>query len=169
MNRVVRSVAVIFTAALAACTHPEASLSLLIPGDPLPVVRLRAEPYSFSYNSGLDQPGRIVVRDPSSWQAIWAQIYRGYSPMPSAPAVDFSREMIVVVALGSRSSGGYSILVDGANEARNAGLVVTVRSISPGPKCGVTAALTQPVDIARVPRREGEVGFLEHAEVHTCE
>ena len=169
MNQRVRAVALLFTAVMAACTHPEASLSLLIPGDPLPIVRLRAEPYSYSSNSGLDQPGRIVVRDPSSWQALWGQIHRGRTPVPSVPAVDFSREMIVVVALGSRSSGGYGILVDGANEARNAGLVVTVRSISPGSKCGVTAAITQPVDIARVPRRDGEVGFLEHAEVHTCE
>ena len=169
MNQRVRPIVVVFTAVIAACTHPEASLSVLVPGDPLPIVRLRAEPYSFSYNSGLDQPGRIVVRDHSSWQALWAQIYRGYAPVPPVPAVDFSRDMLVVVALGLRSSGGYSILVDTANEARDSGLVVTVRSISPGPKCGVTAALTQPVDIARVPRRDGEVSFLERSEVHTCE
>ena len=169
MSQHVRPIALVFTALIGACAHPEASTSLVIPGDPLPIVRLRAEPYSFSYNSGLDQAGRIVVRDPSSWQTLWAQIHRGYTPVPAVPAVDFSQEMIVVVALGSRSSGGYGILVDGANEARNAGLVVMVRSISPGPKCGVTAALTQPVDIARVARRDGDVSFLERSEVHTCE
>lgn len=169
MNQRVRSVAVVFTAVMAACAHPEATQSLLVPGDPVPIVRLRAEPYSFAFNSGLDQPGRTVVRDPGTWQALWAQIYSRYTPVPPIPAIDFSREMLVVVALGSRSSGGYGILVDGAHEAQNAGLVVTVRSISPGPKCGVTAAFTQPVDIARVARRDGDVSFFERSEVHTCQ
>lgn len=161
--------ALIFTVVMSACTHPEASLSVLVPGDPLPIVRLRAEPYSFAYYSGLDQPGRIVVRDETSWQALWSQIHERFSEVPPVPAVDFSREMVVVVALGLRSSGGYSILVDAAHEASNAGLLVTVRSISPGSKCARTAALTQPVDIARVPRRDGEVSFLEQSEVTVCE
>jgi hypothetical protein len=76
--------------------------------------------------------------------------------------------MVVVVALGSRSTGGYSILIDGANEGENAGLVITVRSISPE-NCVVTAAFTQPVDVARLPRRDGSVVFLERSEVHTCQ
>jgi hypothetical protein len=169
MNQRVRSVILVFTAVTAACAHPEATRPPEIPGEPVPVVRLRAEPYSFAFNSGLDQPGRIVVRDQSSWQTLWAQIYSRHSPVPPVPAIDFSQEMLVVVALGSRSSGGYSILVDGANEARNDGLFVTVRSTSPGRSCGTTAALTQPVDIARVPRREGDVSFIERSEVHECE
>lgn len=168
MNQCVRSIAVVFAAVMAACAHPEATRPILIPGDPVPIVRLRAEPYSFAFYSGLEQPGRIVVRDPSTWQALWAQIHSRQSPVPPVPAIDFSQEMLVVAALGSRSSGGYGILVDAANEAQNAGLVVTVRSISPGVKCGRTAALTQPVDIARIPRRDGDVSFLERSQVTDC-
>jgi len=97
----------------------------------VPIVRLRAEPYSYSYYSGLDNPERIIVRDPDSWQTLWVRINGTLSPLPPTPAVDFSREMLVVVALGARSSGGYGILVDGANESDNAGITVTVRSISP--------------------------------------
>jgi hypothetical protein len=131
------------------------------------VARLRSEPYSLDYNSGLDSPARLVVRDAETWRSLWAQIYRNHGVAPPIPTIDFSREMLVVAALGSRASGGYSIMIDGAS-AQGSDVVVTVRSISPGPKCGVTAALTQPVDVARMPRRDGPVRFVERAEVTAC-
>lgn len=76
--------------------------------------------------------------------------------------------MVVVVALGLRMSGGYGILIDGASEIGADEVAVAVRSISPGPRCGVTGALIQPVDIARLPRRDGPVHFVEDSEVHSC-
>ena len=166
MNRLVESSAVVLTLFAAACASPEQST--LPPGSSIPIVRLRAEPYSFEFNSGLNTPARIVVRDASTWQSLWTQIYQGRSPVPPLPAIDFSSDMLVVAALGSRSSGGYMILIDGAS-GEGSNVIVAVRSISPGQGCGVTGALTQPVDIARLPRRDGDVRFLERAEVRKCD
>jgi hypothetical protein len=138
------------------------------PGPSVPMVRLRSEPYSFSYNSGLNSPARLVLRDAITWQEVWNQVYSRQSPTPPLPVVDFTREMIVVVALGSHGSGGYGILLAGASEAGNSGTAITVSSTSPGPKCFVTQAFTQPVDIARVPLREGAVTFVEQTHVNSC-
>jgi hypothetical protein len=165
MKQLLRAGVVMLTLLASACASPEQST--LPPGPSIPVVRLRAEPYSFEFYSGLNTPARLVVRDAAAWQSLWAQIYQRRFPVPPVPAIDFSREMLVVVALGSRSSGGYGIMIDGASDG-GAYVTIAVRSISPSPKCGVTAALTQPVDIARLPRRDGEVRFLEHAEVREC-
>jgi hypothetical protein len=138
------------------------------PGASLPIVRLRSEPYSFTFSSGFDKPARLVVRDALTWQAVWNQIYLLESPVPPLPVVDFSRDMIVVVALGSRSTGGYSILIGGASEAANNGVAVIVDSSSPGSHCAVTEAFTQPVDIARVPLHDGAVSFVERSHVSNC-
>jgi hypothetical protein len=108
-----------------------------------------------------------VIRDPVTWQTVWKEIWRGSSEVPPVPAIDFSSEMIVVAALGARSTGGYGILIDGANEVANGGVNVTIRSTSPL-NCLVTEAFTQPVDIARVPIR-GKVEFTERSEVHQCQ
>ncbi|HVE78445.1 MAG TPA: protease complex subunit PrcB family protein [Gemmatimonadaceae bacterium] len=137
-------------------------------GDRLPVTRLRAEPYSFTYNSGLRQPARFVIRDEVEWRAAWDAVHGSLSPKPELPAVDFAREMVVVAALGERSSGGYGILVDSARAA-GTGALVYLRTIAPGTRCGTTGALTQPVDLARLPRREGGVEFRERAEVTRCD
>lgn len=157
-------VAVVAVLALA-CTSQGATSS---PGSHIPMVRLRAEPYSFTYSSGLQQRARLVVRDVASWQTLWNEIHSNRSYVP-LPVVDFSREMIVVAALGARSSGGFSILLDEASEDTDGTIQVTVHSISPGRSCVVTAAFTQPVDIARVPRREGPIRFIERSSVSTCE
>ena len=75
---------------------------------------------------------------------------------------------VILVALGERPTGGYSIFIDRVTELQDGSIEVLVRSVAPGPTCGVTAALTQPVDIARVPRRDGSVSFRELAETHNC-
>ena len=165
MNNFVGLAVVSFAMLGSACRSSEVTTSP--PGVDIPIVRLRAEPYSFTFNSGFDQAARFVVRDGRSWEGVWAQTFRGGS-VPPIPSIDFSREMVVVVALGTHSSGGYGILIDGASEAAAGAVAVAVRSISPGPGCGVTGALTQPVDFARVPRRNGAVRFVERSEVTQC-
>jgi len=134
----------------------------------VPIVRLRAEPYAFTFNSGFDAPARLVVLDAETWQTVWNQIYFRYAPVPPLPVVDFSREMIVVAALGTRSSGGFNILLTGATEVGDDGTAFSVSSVSPGQRCLTTQAFIQPVDVARVPLRKGPVTFIERNHVTDC-
>ena len=152
----------------AGCANVELSTSPSN-GDVLPFVRLRAEPYSYSYYSGFAEPARLVVRDAVQWSAVWARIHAGVTPQPARPEVDFSREMIIVAAMGGRNSGGFGILIEDATAIGSDGVAVTVRSIAPGSRCIVTGALTAPVDVARLPRRNGVVQFTERMQTHDCE
>ena len=148
----------------AACSQITVSTS----GPEIPIVRLRTEPYSFSFNSGWDSPTRTVIRDQAAWEEAWARTHQGHTPVAPAPVIDFSKEMVILVATGVKPSGGYSIVIERAAEVAADGIAVTVRSTSPGAQCYVTAALTQPVDIARVARRDGPVHFVERAEERDC-
>jgi hypothetical protein len=168
MNSVVRCGTVALAVVLGAWACSDTASPPGEPGANVPVVRLRSEPYSFAFYSGLDKPGRIVIRDPVAWQVVWKDVWRGSSEAPPLPAIDFSGEMILVAALGAHSTGGYGIMIDGANEAANGGINVTIRSISPL-NCLVTDAFTQPIDIARLPIRTGRVEFTERSEVRRCQ
>jgi protease stability complex PrcB-like protein len=153
----------LLTLALAACSSPSSPDGQA----PLAVTRLGPETASFTYYSGMRQSQRLVVRDQATWQQTWSTIWSNTSAVPALPAVDFDREMVIVAALGERTSGGFSILVDRVTESGN-GLTVSVRSVSPGSSCIVTLALTQPVDIVRVTRRDGMVSFTETTAVQNC-
>jgi len=145
------------------------SAPLDVPGPhaPLTVTRLRAEPFSFMYVSQLRQPERLVIRDQVAWVNAWASLWPLGAPIAAPPNVDFDHEMIVLVALGERPTGGYSILVDSAGTNDN-GVTVWVGTSTPGPLCVTTQALTQPVDIARLPRVDAAVRFVGTSKVSDC-
>jgi hypothetical protein len=76
--------------------------------------------------------------------------------------------MVVVAALGQRNSGGYTIRVDSALTTID-GLTVWITTTDPGSHCLTTAALTQPVDIASLPRIDGAVRFVDVHSVVDCQ
>jgi len=117
--------------------------------------------------SGLSQRERLVVRDAESWAALWTRIVGSHRPAPPAPAVDFSKEMVVVASMGSRPTGGYTIYIDDLSVLRGT-LVIPVREQSPGPRCGTTQAVTAPMALARLERSELPVRFVTRDAVRDC-
>jgi hypothetical protein len=133
----------------------------------LPVTRIRAEPYPLTFNSGIEEPARVVATSANQWAQLWSAIWRNHSPKPALPQVDFAAEMVVVAAMGTRNSGGHAIYVDSAYQHSDR-IEVVIRTVSPGPRCGTTAALTEPVDVARIPASSLPVRFRERGTVHEC-
>ncbi|MFN2563770.1 MAG: protease complex subunit PrcB family protein [Gemmatimonadaceae bacterium] len=123
---------------------------------------------SFRYYSGLTERQRLVIRSSSAWDEAWKRITARSSPAQPAPAVDFDHEIVVLVAMGQRPTGGYSIAIEGLFEAGGA-LYALVRETSPGSRCFTTQALTQPIDAVRVPRRAGAVAFVERTATNECD
>lgn len=100
--------------------------------------------------SGIREQQLLLIQDEAAWKAYWQQHTRPISPAPPAPTVDFNQESILVVHLGEKRSGGYSVQVEQVTET--GGLVtVTIRQTAPGPSDLVTAAMTQPFAIVRLP------------------
>ena len=127
---------------------------------------LQPETHYSSYWSGFDQPARLVIRDQGTWATFWQRMHSSVTPQPAVPTVDFASRMVVAAAMGTRNSGGYSIVV--ASMSTGADATANVVSTSPGTNCVVTGALTQPLDAAVVPRVEGTVKFVESTKVHDC-
>ena len=126
---------------------------------PVPVTRLRSEPYSLTLYSGR-QPERLVVRDPATWAEVWTAIWRWQSPAPSLPEVDFTREVVVVAVPGSGVTHVSNFLVDSAVRKRD-GVTVQLLTFTPGPGCAITTDIRNPVDVARLPRSRDAVAFAE--------
>lgn len=163
--------AITLAAGLAGCAAAspvggDASADRQTGGTPVPVTRLRPG-YTFTLNSGYTAPARQVVRTEGEWRAAWARLHETMAPQPALPEIDFAREMVIVAALGQRSNGGYAILVDSVYDAGST-LRAVVRRSSPGARCIVTASLTQPADVVRVPATARGVTFVDRDEVHDC-
>jgi hypothetical protein len=104
--------------------------------------------------SGYQVPAEVVVRD----QVAWERLYRHHAPGDRVPRVDFSRETVLAVFLGTRSTGGHRVTVESV-EVTEGGLVVRYVEHLPGPDPRTGPALTSPFHIVTVPRTDAPVRF----------
>jgi hypothetical protein len=133
----------------------------------LPLSRFRADSSAFTTYSGIADSTRLVIRDEVRWRDYWRRIHTPFIPPPPVPEIDFAREMIVVAALGSRPSAGYDIVIQSA-ERDSTGIQVVLRRSNPGRGCMVGAAVTQPVDLARLGASDLPVRFAERITTASC-
>jgi hypothetical protein len=104
--------------------------------------------------SAIDKASQVTVRSPAEWAALWKE-----NGAPGAlPAVDFSREMVVGVFLGSRPTAGYGVEI--VRAVGNSGALV-VEYVETAPSRGAITAqiLTAPYHLAAIPKHEGMVVF----------
>jgi hypothetical protein len=112
---------------------------------------LALEPVVKEIASGLTEPVREVVRDDGRWARLWERIQAGATPPPPRPAVDFSRQMLIVVATGNRPTGGFDVAIRRAT-VRDAALEVEVLESCPAQGALVSMGLTQPVEVVLLDR-----------------
>jgi hypothetical protein len=90
-----------------------------------------------------------VYRSRRSLQRLLAATMPGRAP--TAPPVDFSRDEVVVVSLGPRSSSGYALRVVGLVERRR-GVYLTLRERTPSLGEPADARVTYPYLALAIPR-----------------
>ncbi len=122
---------------------------------------------SFRHMSGLYQERLMVIRDPAEWLGQWRRITARQGDPPPLPAVDFSREMLLMAAMGPQPSGGRRVAIDRIVEQPGE-LLAFVRFVSPGLRCGAIAAVTSPVDIVRIPASPANVRWVIERQASHC-
>ena len=104
--------------------------------------------------SWVDSPRQTVARTPQEWAALW----RSHAPDRPLPAIDFSKDMVVAIFLGSRPSAGYSVEITGVKEV-NGAVVVQYHETAPRADVVTAQVITDPFHIAVIPKRAGDVVF----------
>jgi hypothetical protein len=102
----------------------------------------------------VDRPRQAVARTADDWAKIWA----GHDPDRQAPEIDFTKETVVAVFLGSRPTAGYAVDVVSVTR-ENGKLVVKYRETKPQPGLMLAQVITSPFDIVAIPKSDDEVTF----------
>ena len=104
--------------------------------------------------SNVDETRQVVARTAAEWTALWRQ----HSPDRPRPTVDFAREMIAGVFLGSRPSAGFAVDIVSARDEHGA-LIVRYRETVPRPGAIAAQVITSAYCIIALPRHDGDVRF----------
>lgn len=129
-----------------------------LPKSGVPVAYKTIVSDSFSH---IEAAREVVIKDAAAWTVLWAEHSKGRI---AAPQVDFSRNMLVAVFLGSSPvCGSFDVVHVGSQDGK---LLVEyeVRDQSPTALC--LAAITQPMRVVSVPRVEAPVAFRKIVSGH---
>ena len=99
--------------------------------------------------SNVDDARRVLVRTEAEWTRLWQQ----HSFDRPKPKVDFSKEMIVAVFMGSRPNAGFSTTIVSATAA-NGALIVRYAEKVPAPGAISAQILTFPYHLVAIPRAD---------------
>ncbi len=164
MQKSLHSLCLFFIAlTLAGCAAMQTS-----PGDPgTPIALARIGNLTYAPSDLFPSETTTVVRDQATWQNLWAQINRNLSPTPALPEVDFTKNLVVVAAMGTRPRGGYRIEMPSASQ-NSTGVVIEVMATSPGATCAVPTVITSPVDVAIIPLTSAPIAFNITRKTQNC-
>ena len=95
--------------------------------------------------SNVDDAKQVLVRTEAEWTRLWNQ----HAPDRPKPAVDFSKEMVVAVFMGSRPNAGFSTTITSATAA-NGALVVRYKETAPAAGAVSAQVLTFPFHIVAI-------------------
>lgn len=98
--------------------------------------------------SNIDEAKQVVVRTEAEWAKLWQQ----HAPGQPRPVVDFSREMVVGVFMGSRPNAGFSTAIVSATAAPDGALIVRYTETTPRPGSVSAQILTFPYHFAAIPK-----------------
>jgi hypothetical protein len=84
-----------------------------------------------------------VISDRKSLLEVYGYVNRIRKPGFSIPKIDFSKETVIAIFMGEKTSGGYAITVESVKEV-NERVVVQIKETKPDPKDMVTMVITQP-------------------------
>ena len=104
--------------------------------------------------SEIEVQRQVTVRDRDGWASLW----RTHAPRRPAPAVDFSREMVVGVFMGTRPTAGFAVDIVGYRESGN-DVIVLYRETVPSRDTITAQVIVSPYHLVVIPRRTGTVSF----------
>ena len=98
---------------------------------------------------------QVAVRTPAEWQALW----NDHAPTVKIPDVDFAKDMVVGIFLGTKPSAGHEVAIVGVR-VQDKDLVVEYVQKQPGRGTMAAQILTEPYHLVAVAKHSGPVRFL---------
>jgi len=95
-----------------------------------------------------------VIVDDTQFRQVFQTLHADQIPPPTAPAIDFEHAFVFLVAMGQRTTTGYSVEVEQVERYGDV-MRVRVRFEEPSPQVRHAAMVTQPFVLVQTPKIPG--------------
>ncbi|MDD1626017.1 MAG: hypothetical protein LUQ26_00860 [Methylococcaceae bacterium] len=97
-----------------------------------------------SKRSDITEQRFVVIKDAAAWNALWTE-HAGNDPGRPIPPINFLKEMVLGVFLGTRGNNCFSVKIESVEQVAHKQLIVKYRELKSGPVC--SPAETQPLHL----------------------
>ena len=104
--------------------------------------------------SGVDEPRQVVARTGAEWTRLWQE----HGRERQRPAVNFAKDLVLGVFMGSRPSGGFRVEILSAT-THGGKLVVRYRETTPDREAVTAQIITSAYHLVTMPTFSGDVTF----------
>lgn len=119
-------------------------------------------------NGGFTEKLNQVITTQETFNKAWEKAYANYMKKPRVPEVDFTKNVVLLVALGEQRSGGYGIKVDKVVSTKS-NTTVTIMETKPGKNCNLTTALTYPYQFVQIEKTGKSITFISVEKIIDCD
>ena len=105
--------------------------------------------------SGQQTAKQVTVRTAAEWKALW----KDHAPTEKMPSVDFAKNLVVGIFLGSKPSAGHEVEIVGVR-TQEKDLIVEYVQKQPGRGTMAAQILTEPFHLVAVAKHAGTVRFV---------
>jgi hypothetical protein len=108
-----------------------------------------------------------LITSQAAWQSFWVSVHRQLPATPNLIPVDFRKNDVIALTLGSKPTDGYTVrLLSLVNAGADFKADVQVRT--PGKGCVLPTKATGPYYMAMVPKITGKLNFQVSTVTHDC-
>jgi len=118
-------------------------------------------------NSSYEGLTTLVINTQPTFTDAWEKVWMRFSDVPTMPEINFEDSQIILVALGMRNNGGYTLEIEKVMEEKDK-IIVHYFENRPGEKCNTTQAIVFPSEFIQIPKSSKKIEFKSTARIVEC-
>jgi hypothetical protein len=108
-------------------------------------------------NSNIFKASNMIIRSQDELETIYTSINKTILPKHDIPKIDFTKEIVIGLFMGSRNSSGYAIEIDKVQSEKEQ-TSIYIKKTSPSGM--VTSVMTQPFYLAKMDKPNTPIKFI---------
>ncbi len=116
---------------------------------------------------GIQTSTQTIYSNKVDFERDWNLVWPNFEEPIALPKIDFTKETVVLVALGMRNNGGFQLKINSVSEETSQ-IIVEYTEITPNPKCSYSQAIVFPYEFISFVKTSKKVVFKSSTKVGEC-
>lgn len=118
-------------------------------------------------NGGFENPTTKVINNQAGFEDLWQKIWNRTSHKPQIPKIDFTKNQLILVAIGAKNNGGFGLEIEKITETKKE-LTVNYFETKADEKCMTTQAIVFPFELIEIEKTSKKIVFNSSEKIVDC-